>query len=112
MNKTEIPDWVVYPQEKWVQITPAQAGFDAVKFNSIVGNSQVGGARWEGEVHKEKEWGAVLTPGWLLGVGLGKSDLQIPNSVCRQGIQSRTSWTCCGGRLNPAGRCDMENLDR
>ena len=33
MNRTEIPDWVIYPQEKWVQITPAQAGFDPVKFN-------------------------------------------------------------------------------
>ena len=66
MNKAEIPDWVIYPQEKWVQITPAQAGFDAVKFNSIVGDSQVKGARWEGEVHEEKEWGAVLTRGGYL----------------------------------------------
>ena len=55
MNRTEIPDWVIYPQEKWVQIPPAQAGFDRVKFDSIVGDSQVKGARWEGEVHEEKE---------------------------------------------------------
>ena len=66
MNKTEIPDWVIYPQEKWVQITPAQAGFDAVKVDSVVGDSQVKGARWEGEVHEEKEWGAVLTRGGYL----------------------------------------------
>ena len=66
MNKTEIPDWVIYPQEKWVQITPGQAGFDPVKFESIVGDSQVKGARWEGEVHEEKEWGAVLTRGGYL----------------------------------------------
>ena len=86
MNKTEIPDWVVYPQEKWVQITPVQAGFDAVKFNSIVGDTEIKGAKWEGEVHEEKEWGGSSYPGWLLGMGLGKSDLQIPNSVRRQGI--------------------------
>ena len=66
MNKTEIPDWVVYPQEKWVQITPVQAGFDAVKFNSIVGDTEIKGAKWEGEVHEEKEWGAVLTRGGYL----------------------------------------------
>ena len=66
MTKTKIPDWVVYPQEKWEQITPAEAGFDAVKFDSIVGNSQVEGARWEGEVHEERDWGAVLTRGGYL----------------------------------------------
>ena len=66
MNKAEIPDWVIYPQDKWVQITPAQAGFDAVKFNSIVGDSQAKGGRWEGEVHEEEEWGAVLTRGGYL----------------------------------------------
>ena len=61
MNKTEIPDWVIYPQEKWVQITPGQAGFDPVKFElDCPGDSQVKGARWEGEVHEEKEWGQSL----------------------------------------------------
>ena len=65
MSKSEIPDWVVYPQEKWEQLTPAQAGFDAVKFDSIVDSSQVEGARWEGEVHEERDWGAVLTRGRL-----------------------------------------------
>lgn len=66
MNEAEISDWVVYPQEKWEQITPAQAGFDAVKFDSIGGDSHVEGARWKGEVHEEKEWGAVLTRGGYL----------------------------------------------
>ena len=75
MSKTKIPDWVVYPQEKWVQITPAQAGFDAVKFNAVVGDSQVEGARWEGEVHKETRMGGNSHPGRLLSAGLGGSDL-------------------------------------
>ena len=39
MDKTKarsaIPDWVAYPEEEWVRITPAQAGFDAAKFNEF-----------------------------------------------------------------------------
>ncbi len=33
---TEIPAWVVYPQEQWLEATPAQAGFDADKFTAVV----------------------------------------------------------------------------
>ncbi len=32
-QKTKVPDWVVYPEEEWLKITPLQAGFDEAKFN-------------------------------------------------------------------------------
>ena len=61
-TEAEIPDWVVYPEEEWSEITPAQAGFDEEKFNALIA-TKVKGAIFEGEVHEGNEWGAVLTRG-------------------------------------------------
>jgi CubicO group peptidase (beta-lactamase class C family) len=61
---SSIPDWVVYPEVEWIEITPAEAGFDAVQFQEMT--SQVVGAAWEGEVHKGNQWGAVLCRGGYL----------------------------------------------
>ena len=66
MNKTEIPDWMTYPQEKWVQIIPAQAGFDAVKFNSIV--VKVRGGR---EKFTRRKNGGQSLPGAVTWCGSG-----------------------------------------
>ena len=46
---TEIPPWVVYPEEEWVEATPDQAGFDAGRFKAVADPAQVKGATWEGE---------------------------------------------------------------
>lgn len=71
---TEIPAWVVYPQEQWLEATPAQAGFDADKFTAVANPAELGGATWEGEVHGEGEWGAVLTRGGYLLRSWGNPD--------------------------------------
>jgi CubicO group peptidase (beta-lactamase class C family) len=66
MGKVEstIPDWVIFPEEEWIEITPAQAGFDVVKFNEITSN--IRGASWEGEVHEGNNWGSALARGGYL----------------------------------------------
>ena len=72
--KSTIPDWVVYPDEEWIKITPAQAGFDATKFNQIIVNSHPKGGNFWGEVHEENEWGGVLTRGGYLAHTWGNPD--------------------------------------
>ena len=68
MTQTEakVPAWLVYPEDEWVQITPAQAGFDEEKFGELAAGAQMKGAIFEGEVHGENEWGTVLTRGGYL----------------------------------------------
>lgn len=62
--ESSVPDWVIYPEEEWIEITPAQAGFDVAKFNEIASNAK--GASWEGETHEGNEWGAALARGGYL----------------------------------------------
>ena len=61
-----IPDWVVYPEEEWLKITPGQAGFEEDRFDQVISRLDVRGSSWEGEAHDEGQWGAVLTRGGYL----------------------------------------------
>ena len=74
--ESQVPDWVVYPETDWVRITPAQAGFDELKFNKIISSSQVRGANFAGEVHDNNRWGAVLTRGGYLVHTWGDPDFR------------------------------------
>ena len=65
MNKTKIPDWVVYPQEKWSRLHPLKLVLMRRNSTRLLIIPKLK-ARWEGEVHKEKEWGAILTRGGYL----------------------------------------------
>lgn len=61
-----VPDWVVYPDKEWIQITPEQAGFDAAKLHEIVAGTNIHGGGTLGVQPNERQWGAVLTRGGYL----------------------------------------------
>ena len=70
----KIPDWVVYPQERWPAAIPAQAGFDAEGFERLIAKSTVRGAGFGGEVHDGRNWGAVLARGGYIVHTWGNPD--------------------------------------
>ena len=61
-----IPSWVTYPEEDWIEITPDEAGLDSAKFSEFSGNLNVRGGMFGGEDHTERQYGAVLTRGGYL----------------------------------------------
>ena len=60
------PGPVVFPQEKWVRITPEQAGLNVERFKKLVAESDVHAGGWGGTRPKDGHWGAVLTRGGYL----------------------------------------------
>jgi CubicO group peptidase (beta-lactamase class C family) len=65
-TETQVPDWVVYPEEEWIKITPEQAGLDVDEFQRVLDHSIVRGGGWGGVRVEDHEWGAVLTRGGYL----------------------------------------------
>ena len=61
-----VPDWVTYPEEEWVTISPAEAGLDAGGFERFLSGLDVRGASFAGEDHGGTKWGVVLTRGGYL----------------------------------------------
>ena len=35
----ELPDWVTFPEDDWVQITAEEAGLDPEKFGAFIGGT-------------------------------------------------------------------------
>ena len=66
MFTTEVPDWVVYPEDDWKIITPEAAGLDREKFDKFLAELDVRGAAYGGEDHSGDKWGTVLTRGGYL----------------------------------------------
>ena len=66
MRTTEVPDWVVYPEDDWETITPEEAGLDREKFDRFLGGLDARGAAYGGEDHTGDKWGTVLTRGGYL----------------------------------------------
>ena len=62
----DLPDWVTFPDEDWVRITPAEAGLDPGKFDAFIGGLDIRGGEFGGEDHSGNKWGAVLTRGGYL----------------------------------------------
>jgi hypothetical protein len=65
-NERAVPDWVVYPGERWIKITPEQAGIDAEKLNELLARSEIHGGGWGGTTPGDRQWGAMLTRGGYL----------------------------------------------
>ena len=59
----EIPAWVTYPDDDWIQITPEEAGLDPGKFATFLKSHDVRGASFGGENHVDNQYGAMLTRG-------------------------------------------------
>ena len=62
----DIPDWVTYPEDDWVSITPVQAGLDPDGYRLFVDGLDPAGADFGGEDHTGGRWGAVVTRGGYL----------------------------------------------
>lgn len=62
----DIPDWVTYPEDDWVPITPEQAGLDMGAYGRFIDGLGARGADFGGEDHTGDRWGAVLTRGGYL----------------------------------------------
>ena len=69
-----IPDWVTFPDEDWLHITPKEAGLDPAGFEAFLTGLDVKGAGFGGEDHSGDHWGAVLTRGGYLVHGWGDKD--------------------------------------
>ena len=61
-----VPEWVAYPGEDWIPISPDEAGIDPGKFASWLSGLDVRGASFLGEDHRDGKYGAVLTRGGCL----------------------------------------------
>ena len=64
--RNDIPDWVTYPEEDWVPISPEQAGLDPAAFRRFIDGLDPKGSDFGGEDHTGNKWGAVLTRGGYL----------------------------------------------
>ncbi len=62
----ELPDWVTYPEDDWVEITAEEAGLDAEKFGAFIEGMEVKGASFGGEDHSDNKYGAVIARGGYL----------------------------------------------
>ncbi|MEO2048704.1 MAG: CocE/NonD family hydrolase [Pirellulales bacterium] len=65
-TRADLPEGIVFPGDEWLRITPEQAGFNIESFRQLVSKSDVHAGNWGGAVHKEGQWGAVLTRGGYL----------------------------------------------
>ena len=66
MRNTSIPDWVAFPQEDWVTISPEEAGLDSQGFRRWLEGLDVKGAAFGGEDHTGEKFGTVITRGGYL----------------------------------------------
>jgi CubicO group peptidase (beta-lactamase class C family) len=57
------PSWVVFPDERWIEITPAEAGFDVKKLDETIARAKIHGGGFGGVKVADGQWGAVLTRG-------------------------------------------------
>ncbi len=73
-GQSKVPNWVVYPEQEWLKITPEQAGFDEGRFNQIISSFHAKGATFGGESHNDNKWGAVLIRGGYLVHTWGNPD--------------------------------------
>lgn len=60
---SQIPDWVTFPEDDWIEIKPEEAGLNPKGFERFLKELDVRGASFGGENHSNGKWGAVLTRG-------------------------------------------------
>ena len=66
MRTTDVPDWVTFPEDDWITITPEEAGLDREKFRRFLSSIDAGGNSVGGEVHEGNNWGTMITRGGYL----------------------------------------------
>ncbi len=63
MTAHDIPHWVRYPEDDWVEIGPQRAGLEPEKLDQFMRGLEVRGASFGGEDHSGNAWSAVITWG-------------------------------------------------
>ena len=87
-----VPDWVVYPEDEWVRITPEEAGLDATKLGEILAKGKVHGGSWGGVEVGPNDWGAVLCRGGYLVKSWGD-----PKYKCQSAsLGKNVTWVLVG----------------
>ena len=61
-----LPDWVTFPDDDWLRISPEEAGLDPDKLGDFLQGLDATGADFGGEDHGGQRWGSVLTRGGYL----------------------------------------------
>jgi len=124
-----VPPWVVFPEDRWIEITPAQAGLDTKRLDEILAPANIHGGGFGGVQVGEGQWGAVLTRGGYLvrcwgnpsyrfqSASLGKCimralfGLSVEADVLKPDEPVWKTWTG-RGELSHAHKCLDEGLHR
>ena len=91
MAITGIPNWVIYPEEDWVSITPEDAGLDEDRFHKFIGALDLRGAAFGGEDHSDLNWGTVITRGGYLLHEWGNRSYRFQTDIFWPHSQGRVS---------------------
>lgn len=73
----EVPDWVVFPDQQWQTLAPAEAGIrDLQAWNRWLeaATKSARGASFQGEDHSGDQWGVAVTRGGYLVQTFGDPD--------------------------------------
>ena len=102
MITEKIPDWVTYPEDDWIRITPDEAGLDVDAWNNFLAETDARGAEFEGEDHSGNQWGTVLTRGGYLVHTWGDKDYKFQTASLGKAF----TWAVFGlaadeGLVNP-----------
>ncbi len=74
--QAEVPEWVVYPGEKWRTITPEEAGLDMKKWDAWVARQKPSGNDSYGQ-NPKRQFGVVVTRGGYLLKAFGDPDFKL-----------------------------------
>ena len=56
MSGEKVPDWVTYPGEEWVEITPEEVGLDVVAWRRLLSELDLRASSYVGQVHEGDDW--------------------------------------------------------
>ena len=80
MTEGRIPEWVTYPEDEWIKITPAEAGLDVKKWERYLEDADIKGSAFYGETHEGDNWGTVLARGGYIVHVWGNGDYRYQTS--------------------------------
>ena len=98
----ELPDWVTFPEDDWVQITVEEAGLDPEKFGAFIAGIECKGASFGGEDHSGNKYGAVITRGGYLVHAWGDRNYRHQTaSVGKAFMWAILGFAVADGRIDP-----------
>lgn len=104
-EKPSLPDWLAYPEDKWVKITPEEAGFDAPRMDRIFAAADIRPGGFGGTDPGQDEWGAVLARGGYLVYAFGD-----PTYKCQSASMGKCFTRAVLGLAVDEGLIDPDDL--